>query len=153
MLNLNTAYKITFIIAGLIMISCTTKKQNIAEELSNSNSEVEKSKENKKKDPIELTPLKVKYTVAKGQKLEYTASVHGSVGATTKVSADDESIIKLIDTKHKYTNPSKSKMPGGDAATVKYTFEAMKSGVGHVIIEKSFRGDLENRYELEITVE
>ena len=139
-------YKIILLVATITLLSCSTKNSNTIQ-TENTESEV-----SSKEKTIKLTPLQTKYTVAVGQKLEYTASVHGSVGSTTEVTTD-ESIITLIDTDFKYNNPSKSKMSGGDSGKRTYTFEATKPGVGYVTIVKSFRGEVENTYKLEITVE
>lgn len=130
-----------------------TETTEVIKETENPKAEVVKSIEERRKEVITLIPFKTKYTAVVGQKLVYTASVHGSVGSATTVSAPSEDIVKLMDSEHKYKDPSKKDMSGGDAATVTYTFEALKAGTGHVFIEKSFRGELENRYELEITVE
>jgi hypothetical protein len=130
----------------------TPKVEEIETKVDNQKAEVVKSKEERKKEVIKLIPLKTDYVAVVGQKLVYTASVHGSVGNSTEVSCDGN-IIKLLDSKHKYDNPSKSKMSGGDAATVKYTFEAMEVGPGTVTIVKSFRGEVQNTFELKIEVE
>ncbi len=139
-------YKIILLAACVALLSCSTKNNNTTQ-AKNSESAV-----STKEKTIKLTPLQTKYTVAVGQKMEYTASVHGSVGATTKVTTD-ESIVKLIDTDFKYNNPSKSDMPGGDSGKRTYTFEALQPGIGSLTIVDSFQGEVQNTYELEITVE
>ena len=137
----------------LFFFSCSTNKTKETIEVISSNKDEIKTKQDRKMEIVTLLPFKSIYTVVVGQKLEYTASIHGSVGNTTEVSAPDDLVIKMIDSEHQYNNPAKSNMSGGDAATVKYTFEALKPGIGHVIIVDSFRGEVQNTYELEITVE
>lgn len=144
--------KVILITICIVIIGCKAQKNTAEEEPLNPKAEVVKTKEERRKETIQLIPFKTKYNAVVGQKLEYTASVHGSVGSTSEVYSDEET-IKLIDSKHKYDNPFKSEMSGGDAATVKYTFEAIKPGIGHVTIIDSYRGDLQNTYELEIIVE
>jgi hypothetical protein len=139
--------KLIPLILALIMSSCTTKKSSEVNETFNPKAEV--IDKNKK---VILSEIKNQYEVNVGQQLTYTASIHGSVGYTCEVYSSDENIVKFIDKKHEYDNPANSNMSGGDAATNTYTFEAIESGETSINVIKYFRGDIENSYELKITV-
>ncbi len=141
------------VLLACFFIACTMQKPDTKEKTSISEAKEVTIMPTISKDTIQLTPLETNYIVKVGQTLTYTANVHGSVGETTEVTAPNENTIKLTDTKHKYNHPEKSNMPGGDAATVTYLFDALQTGEGHVIVVDSFRGEIQNTYDFKITVE
>jgi hypothetical protein len=125
----------TFSILLVLLLSC-----NNAKDLGN------------KEKAIELTELKTNYDVKVGDKMTYSLSIHGSVGYQATVSVADAAITSQNETTFAYTDKSRSKMSGGDGGTRTYTFEAKFVGSTIILIEKEFRGDITDSYELTINV-
>lgn len=105
-----------------------------------------------KNNMVHLSELRGKASLTKGQQAYYDASVHGSVGYTASVSISNEKVLKLVKTTKTYKNPKQSHMSGGDAATRRYIFEAIASGLSTVIIKKAFRGELQNTHRIDVEV-
>jgi hypothetical protein len=100
----------------------------------------------------QIIPFYASIDVEVGQKLYYSASVHGSVGTQVEAWSGNDAVLKLNDTHFAYDDRKKAKMPGGDAATRTFIFEALKAGKCIVVIEENFRGKLQEKYEVEIIV-
>ena len=105
------------------------------------------------KSIIELKETSKIVTLSKGQKAFYQAKSHGSVGIKEKVSVADKTLLKIIRTKRNYAHPDKTKLPGGDAATVTYIFEALEKGETKITIQKIFRGDLQVEHKIKCLIE
>ncbi|MFT5778304.1 MAG: hypothetical protein ACI837_001260 [Crocinitomicaceae bacterium] len=114
--------------------------------------EINSITEKPSKDMIEINVLSGETTAVVGDKVAYTGSVHGSVGTEKKCWSKDESVLKLIDTEFTYNKPLVPGETGGDAAKEKYIFEALKEGTTEVVIQKWFRGDLEDEYTVKVIV-
>lgn len=127
------------------------KSENIkVEEPKAKNDGVEKLKV--EKDPVQLIPLKGKETIEVGQKLIYTASVHGSVGKSVKVWEENNGVLELVNSKFEYEKVQVEGMTGGDAALETFTFEGIKVGESTVTIQEIFRGEVQNEFTIVITV-
>ncbi|MCH2223729.1 MAG: hypothetical protein MK066_03090 [Crocinitomicaceae bacterium] len=105
-----------------------------------------------KKGMKQITPIEMSIDVEIGQKLYYSGDVHSSVGKGMSVRSKNDSVIQLKDTHFAYKNRKKSKLPGGDSGTKTFIFEAISVGKSIIVIEENFRGDLVNKYNVEITV-
>jgi len=114
---------------------------------------IECSEEKQKKETIKISPLRGKETVKVGQQLLYSASVHGSVGHSASVSSSNQLALPLVSSHIEYDDKERAKMPGGDAATKYFIFEAKKAGTYEIRASHYFRGDLENDFIITITVE
>ena len=104
------------------------------------------------KEMTQIIPLKNECTVKVGETLYYSASVHGSVGSSTSVSVNDESIVQLQETKFEYDDEEEAKMPGGDAATKYFIYKALKVGETEMIVINDFRGETESTFRITIKV-
>jgi hypothetical protein len=105
-----------------------------------------------KKGVIKLTELKKSYDVKVGDKMSYSVSIHGSVGSQAKVSVDQTDVVFQNEPSFKYNDKSRSKMSGGDGGVRTYTFDAKSVGTAVILIEKEFRGESTDTYELTINV-
>lgn len=105
-----------------------------------------------KEKAIELTELKTNYDVKVGDKMTYSARIHVSVGYQAAVSVADADITSQNESTFAYTDKSRSKMSGGDGGIRTYTFEAKSVGSTIILIEKEYRGDITESYELTINV-
>ncbi|MFT6138478.1 MAG: hypothetical protein ACJAV5_002242 [Vicingaceae bacterium] len=101
---------------------------------------------------VKLMPLKGKEVIKLGQKIMYTANVHGSVGKGVKVFAEDNGVLLLTDTKFVYNKEQVEGMSGGDAATNSFIFEGTKVGEATITIQGIFRGEVKNEYTIVVHV-
>jgi hypothetical protein len=99
-----------------------------------------------------IYPMVTTMEVELGEKVYYSGSVHGSVGIQKNAYSTDKDILGLINEHFAYNNKQKKGMTGDDAATTTFVFEALKKGKCKVIIKDEFRGEVKNKYEIEITV-
>ena len=101
---------------------------------------------------IELSELNPKYEVKVGDQMSYAVGIHGSVGIEANLSIENTEVVKEVDRKFEYDNPSKSDMPGGDGGVRTHTFEAMSIGTTILKVQLEFRGEATNIYNIEIKV-
>jgi len=127
--------RLSILLLAVLAVSCASHK------------EVEK-----KQEMIQITSDTEKYELSVGQKISYTGTVHGSVGIQKECSSDDEAVVKLIDKDFKYVKPLVDGETGGDRATETYTFEAISEGKATITIEDWYRGELESKREVKISV-
>ena len=79
---------------------------------------------------------------------------HPSVGSDVVfLSADDGNVVRLRGERTEYRNPERADMPGGDAQSVRFVFEAMKPGQATLTFRLMFRGDVKDTPVHKITVE
>lgn len=102
------------------------------------------------KDMQSIQVLSGKMEIKAGTTIYYTGNVHGSVGETFSISAD--SGLKFVEEYFEYNDPKKAEMPGGDAATNTFVYKAEKPGTYEVRITDKFRGEVQNKYVVTITV-
>lgn len=152
-MKFNHTFSILAIIA-LMSVGCSQKNTDIQSKTDEMTTEENDSQESfkLKKNMVSINSLVGNYTVKVGQQLVYSASVHGSVGYTAKAQSSNEEALPLSDSFIKYKNKRKSRMPGGDAATKYFVFDALKVGTYEVFTQKYFRGDLESESTITITV-
>lgn len=113
----------------------------------------EKPVQKRKKKMVDINGLRGKYTVQIGQQLRYSASVHGSVGYSASAYSSDSEALPLVKSFIEYDDEENAEMSGGDAATKYFIFDVKKAGVYEISASHYFRGDLENDFTIEITVE
>ena len=79
---------------------------------------------------------------------------HASVGSDVGFSPDDNGgVVRFRGERSEYVYPKRAKMPGGDAESVWFVFEAMKPGDATLVFELMFRGKTQNTMVHKITVE
>jgi hypothetical protein len=104
------------------------------------------------KDMVSLNPIEKEFNVKRGQQCYYSGSVHGSVGNTVKVWSEGEG-LKLVNTHFNYDDPKKSNMSGGDGGTKYFVFDALKKGTYTVVVEESYRGEVQHTYRIKVIVD
>jgi hypothetical protein len=90
-----------------------------------------------------------------GDLLQYSGYVHGSVGNNLDYELSENEVLAYQNYASYYHHPENMKdgWTGGDAATGTYIFEARKSGTARLVLLHLFRGSVEVRHELDITVQ
>lgn len=104
------------------------------------------------KDTIQLLPFKGNETIELGQKIMYTAKIHGSVGIGAKVWEENNGVLKLVDSQFEYKQVQKPGMTGGDSAYETFIFEGTKVGKCTITIQEIYRGDVQNEYTIVVNV-
>jgi len=135
----------------LLFIAC-------GESISSGKHEIEVSENQKtrrfkvEKNMVELNLSNGEQTIELGQKMYYSASIHGSVGQDAKVWAEHDSIVKLVDIHFAYRDALVEGETGGDAAIKTYVFEGIKVGTSILTAQKIFREDVEEEHQIKIVV-
>lgn len=103
---------------------------------------------------ITLNPLMAfDYMLQINQTALLEMSEHGSVGSTSEVLIQDETILTLVSDEFKYTKEPKEGMTGGDAGTRSYIFKALKTGETTITAKDIYRGKLQSETIFNITVQ
>ncbi len=100
----------------------------------------------------EVTPFTTTLSVKVGDLITHTFARHPSVGrdATARAGGRAVTLLRRDDImKH----PDRQDMPGGDASSSTWVFKAVARGTATLRIEHLFRGDVEHRIEVAVTVE
>lgn len=103
---------------------------------------------------VKLSQLEREVTVKVGDTLTYSFKSHGSVGYGAIQQVADAAVVKYVRTDMNYEQPDKVSqgMPGADAATGVFVFEAVAAGTTTVTVEEQFRGTTESSTAFTITV-
>jgi hypothetical protein len=101
---------------------------------------------------IDLTELQTNYDVKVGYTLTYSTNIHTSVGNEANVMVSDSVVLVQNESGFVYKNADNANMKGGDGGTRTYRFEAASPGKSLITIEKVFRGQVTDTYELTINV-
>jgi predicted secreted protein len=132
-----------------LLAACAETKETQTTSTSSTNVESEKSTEQ-----IELNPLKsFDYTLQINQTALLNMSEHASVGSTSEVLIQDETILALVSDEFKYTKEPKEGMTGGDAGSRSYIFKALKTGQTSITAKDIYRGKLQSETIFNITVQ
>ncbi|MDD5628365.1 MAG: protease inhibitor I42 family protein [Elusimicrobia bacterium] len=79
---------------------------------------------------------------------------HPSVGSDVVfLPADDGGVVRFRGERSQYLNPKRVDMPGGDAQSVRFVFEALNPGQATLTFQLMFRGDVKETPVHKITVE
>ena len=106
----------------------------------------------KDKETVKISKLNKEYEVKVGTHLTYTGSVHGSVGNQFELTVENDDVISVENTEFVYNDKSKSHMSGGDGGKRTYFMKAKQIGESNIIIEESFRGQIEATFKVKIKV-
>ncbi|MFK7786006.1 MAG: hypothetical protein AB8B56_12860 [Crocinitomicaceae bacterium] len=146
----------------IITITVEEEVSTIKEEAPEINDEKEDAKpqSNKSDQKVrrKLTPMKIDSSegtksVKVGQRLKYSAYVHGSVGVSATATSSDDAALPLVKNYTRYGNPIRARRkPGGDSATEYFVFKAKKAGTYTIQIRHIFRGELQEDFSIVITV-
>ncbi len=92
--------------------------------------------------------------MAVGERLLSTHMEHGSVGYTGAWTIGDEEVLRLDRREVAWKHPEKMAegMSGADEADVTLVFEAVSRGQTQLTLEGYFRGELESRQVIEVSV-
>jgi hypothetical protein len=103
---------------------------------------------------VKLSPLERDVTVPVGATLLYSFKSHGSVGYGAIQQVGDSAVVRYVRTDMNYEQPDKvsAGMPGADAATGVFVFEAVAAGTTTVTVDEQFRGTTEQSTTFTITV-
>jgi hypothetical protein len=140
------------ILVGSLFFTGTTLAQNTGETSVSVKQETKTKKFKPTKKMVALNVLQKEFKIKTGQQCYYTGSVHGSVGNTISVWSEGNG-LKLSKTYFDYNNPKKSNMSGGDGGMKTFVFDSIKKGTYFVIVEESFRGDVQHTYKIKVIVE
>lgn len=105
-----------------------------------------------KKDRVKLIPLKGKETVEIGQSLEYTGSVHGSVGVDVEVNQLNDNILEFLGSEVTYKSKVTPMPSGGDSGSKTFLFRATEVGETTLTIREIYRGAVRKEYSIAVTV-
>lgn len=100
----------------------------------------------------EINPFTSELTVKVGDLVTHTLARHPSVGRDGVANVSGEAVVLLrqdVVMKH----PERQGMPGGDASSTTWVFKAVAPGAAAIRIEHLFRGEVEHRIEVALTVE
>lgn len=87
-----------------------------------------------------------------GKKMKVRFEQHGSVGIYAEYQIGNDQIVAFVKEETRFKNPKNAEMPGGDAATGEYIFQAKRRGTTHIIVKKMFRGNMESEKRIQIVV-
>jgi hypothetical protein len=104
---------------------------------------------------ITLEPFQTEVRASLGAELRWSFKSHGSVGYAASHAIGDETVLAYRETEMAYEHPDKvaAGMPGGDAATGTFVFEAVGVGTTTLRVDNEFRGTVEQSTTYTITVE
>jgi hypothetical protein len=104
---------------------------------------------------ITLDPFATEVRAPLGAELRWSFKSHGSVGYAASHAIGDEQVVAYRKTDMTYEYPDKvaAGMPGGDAATGTFVFEAVGVGTTTLRVDNEFRGTVEQSTTYTITVE
>lgn len=91
-------------------------------------------------------------TLAPGRRMFYEYPLHLSVGVACRYVIEDDTIVKLAENKEVYKQPERLGMPGADAATGTFVFEAINPGRTVVMLQHLFRGGIEKEIRVNVVV-
>jgi len=91
-------------------------------------------------------------TLAPGRRMFYEYPLHLSVGVSCQYVIEDDTIVKLAENKEVYKQPERLGIPGADAATGTFFFEAVKPGRTVVTLQHLFRGSIEKEIRVNVVV-
>jgi predicted secreted protein len=138
-----------FITLGFIVMlfGCAETKQT----QTNTETQVEAEKST---GQIILNPLMASdYGMQINQTAMLSMSEHGSVGITSDIVIQDETILTLVSDEFTYTKEPKEGTTGGDGGSRTYIFKALKTGQTTITAKEYFRGNLEKEVIYNITVQ
>lgn len=93
-------------------------------------------------------------TVRPGERLTWSYRQHASVGYGASHTVSNAGVVRLVDTRTVYEHPEhmQGPMTGGDAATGTFVFEAVAAGEAVIELRNDFRGQVEKRVRVTVTV-
>ncbi len=93
-------------------------------------------------------------TVSVGTTFYFNFHRHGSVGEDRTFEIEDENIVEHIETDVHYKHPERMKpgWTGGDAELGKWFFKAIRPGKTEITVTKLFRFEVEDTYDVQVTV-
>jgi hypothetical protein len=104
---------------------------------------------------ITLEPFTTEVRAPLGAELRWSFKSHGSVGYAASHAIGDDKVLAYRKTDMAYEHPENAKagMPGADAATGTFVFEAVGVGTTTLRVDSEFRGAVEQSTTYTITVE
>ncbi|TFG15066.1 hypothetical protein EU537_02170 [Candidatus Thorarchaeota archaeon] len=111
--------------------------------------------------PPDSEPIEVSWkvdnpsvTLPVGTEFYFNFHRHGSVGEDRTFEIHDDSVVEHLETDIHYKHPERMKpgWTGGDAEIGKWFFKAIKHGKTIITVTKLFRFEVEDTYDVEVTV-
>ena len=93
--------------------------------------------------------------VTTGTEMFVDMTMHTSVGITADFEIGDKKIVEMYKSTLTYETPERMKpgMTGGDKASKRFYFRALKAGTTEIELITSFRGKIENIDRIEVTIQ
>lgn len=93
--------------------------------------------------------------VATGAEMFVEKTVHASVGLTVDIKIGDTEIVEMYQSKVTYETPERMKpgMTGGDRASKRFYFRALRAGTTEIELITSFRGKTEKTERIEVAIQ
>ena len=103
-------------------------------------------------DTVGLLPFKANETVILGQYVDYTGSIHASVGEDVELLFDEDGILRFLGSEVTYKNDVSPMPSGGDGGYKSFLFQATKIGETTLTIQEIFRGEIVREFTITVTV-
>ena len=91
-------------------------------------------------------------TIKSGERISFSAPVHGSVGEWVEVVLDNDSVIVVVESYIEYYEPLVEGETGGDGGTKTFVYEGIHPGQALLTVNEMFRGSIEDTYSITIVV-